>query len=232
VRVALHVRPARRANRKPVLSVSGPGGRLAFVKIGDSARTRDLVRNEARALRLVAAAAPATIVAPAVLHHGRWRGLEVLVLSPLPVPTRPWARRVPAPLVERAVQEIAALDPGAPWCRHGDFAPWNMAPTRDGRLLVWDWERFESGVPLGFDAVHLFFQRALTRMGPARAARACVARALRTLAPYGLSAAEARLTAIRYLIELAGRHAADGHEPLGPPGAWLTPAVDHEEALA
>lgn len=36
---------------------------------------------------------------------------------------------------------------------HGDFRPWNVAPL-DGRLLVWDWERHDSMVPLGFDAVH------------------------------------------------------------------------------
>jgi hypothetical protein len=33
---------------------------------------------------------------------------------------------------------------------HGDWTPWNMASTRGG-LLVWDWERFTVGAPLGFD---------------------------------------------------------------------------------
>ena len=36
---------------------------------------------------------------------------------------------------------------------HGDWAPWNMAYTGRG-LMVWDWERFTSGVPEGFDALH------------------------------------------------------------------------------
>lgn len=36
---------------------------------------------------------------------------------------------------------------------HGDWTPWNMCPHR-GRLHVWDWERFSSGVPAGLDAVH------------------------------------------------------------------------------
>ncbi|NUP81034.1 MAG: hypothetical protein HOV96_26155, partial [Nonomuraea sp.] len=107
----------------------------------------------------------------------------------------------------------------------------NISPSSDGRLLVWDWERYETGVPYGFDAVHHFFQRALRRMRPAQAARACVARAARELAPLGLSAATARQTAMRYLIALADRHAADGHCPLGPPESWLNPAVDHEELL-
>lgn len=36
---------------------------------------------------------------------------------------------------------------------HGDFAPWNVARRR-GRLAVWDWERFGTGVPEGLDRVH------------------------------------------------------------------------------
>jgi hypothetical protein len=36
---------------------------------------------------------------------------------------------------------------------HGDFTPWNMA--RHGRRLqLWDWERFEEGVPAGLDQLH------------------------------------------------------------------------------
>ena len=35
---------------------------------------------------------------------------------------------------------------------HGDWTPWNMAITHTG-LLVWDWERLDHGVPVGFDAL-------------------------------------------------------------------------------
>lgn len=36
---------------------------------------------------------------------------------------------------------------------HGDFTPWNLA--RHGQqFLVWDWERFDTGVPVGFDRFH------------------------------------------------------------------------------
>src|SRR4051794_8184568 len=42
------------------------------------------------------------------------------------------------------------LIPGA-W--HGDWTPWNMARRR-GRLQLWDWERFELGVPGGLDRCH------------------------------------------------------------------------------
>ena len=36
---------------------------------------------------------------------------------------------------------------------HGDFAPWNLGMRR-GRLQLWDWERFATGVPAGLDRVH------------------------------------------------------------------------------
>jgi hypothetical protein len=36
---------------------------------------------------------------------------------------------------------------------HGDWTPWNMSRRR-GRLQLWDWERFERGVPLGLDRCH------------------------------------------------------------------------------
>ena len=56
----------------------------------------------------------------------------------------------------RALERVAALAGrrelrwGA-W--HGDWTPWNMAPAGD-RVLLWDWERFETGVPFGLDALH------------------------------------------------------------------------------
>ncbi|MFG1703842.1 hypothetical protein ACFLIM_11675 [Nonomuraea sp. M3C6] len=226
VETVLHVRPALRANRKPILEARSGGRRLAFVKIGDSARARELITAEAAALRRLAGLSLGTVATPAVLHHGSWRGLAVLALSPLPVRRG----RVPRSLLLDAIKEIAGTGGPCPaW--HGDLVPWNMCPSPDGRLLVWDWERYEGGVPYGFDAVHHFFQRALRRMDPPLAARACVARAVRELAPLGVSGAVARQTALRYLIALADRHAADGHSPLGPPESWLNPVIDHEELL-
>ncbi|MER5646242.1 hypothetical protein [Streptosporangium sp. NPDC002524] len=234
VRVTLRVRPARRANRKPILEARAADGPIAFVKIGDTDLTRELVAHEARTLALLAGVPLKTVVPPAVLHHGSWRGLSVLALTPLPVRRG----RIPADVLTDAIAEIARVPgdaargtEGQGFSWHGDLTPWNISRGPDGRLLVWDWERFGTGVPLGLDAVHHFFQRALRRDDPATAARACVARSLRILAPFGLSAAEARLTALHYLIALAGRHAADGHAPLGPPELWLTPLADSQETL-
>lgn len=44
---------------------------------------------------------------------------------------------------------------------HGDWTPWNMSRHR-GRLQLWDWERFETGVPLGLDRCH-YGVNAITR---------------------------------------------------------------------
>ncbi|WP_433416527.1 hypothetical protein ACQP1V_40400 [Microtetraspora malaysiensis] len=246
IRAELRVRPARRANRKPILSAHAATDRttrepLGFVKIGDSERARALIRHESATLRMLADRPLKTIAVPVVLHHGVWHGMDVLVLSPLPVTSA----AAPPALLDAAVAEIASLGGDAPpggappppgghpdghaW--HGDFAPWNVSPATDGRLLVWDWERFGTGVPLGFDALHHFLHRALRRMGPVSATRACLARAVPLLAPFGLSAAEARRTAAHYLITLADRHDRDGHEPLGPASTWLNPLVDYLEPL-
>ncbi|GAA4597711.1 hypothetical protein GCM10023194_73330 [Planotetraspora phitsanulokensis] len=259
IRAVVHVRPARRANRKPVLEAHDEDGLIAFVKIGDSDRARELVRHEGEVLRMLADHPMKVVVPPSVVHQGTWRGLEVLVVSALPVTAAP----VPRGLRDAAVAEIASFGrrrtathgplPGEPawprsqavsarmsgtplhdhagWGWHGDFAPWNLSAAPDGRLLVWDWERFATGVPLGFDALHYYFNRALRRMRPAVAARSCLAQAGLLLEPFGLSSAEARRSAAHYLITLADRHHRDGHEPLGPSSLWLNPLVDHLESL-
>ncbi len=113
---------------------------------------------------------------------------------------------------------------------HGDWSPWNMASTR-GSLLVWDWERFTVGVPLGFDALHYWLRTEVWRKGrtPASAARDLIPRAAGLLGPFNVDARKARLTALLYLAELAARDLADRQEDagarLGSPGAWLIPAM-------
>lgn len=120
-----------------------------------------------------------------------------------------------------------ALDLGA-W--HGDWTPWNMASTRAG-LLVWDWERFTVGVPLGFDLLHYWVQARVadSRRDPRLAARACAEQAPDLLAPFGLPADLARLTAQLYLAELSARYLTDRQAEagarLGTPGRWLIPAL-------
>lgn len=52
-----------------------------------------------------------------------------------------------------ALEESAARREWRVGAWHGDWTPWNMAVTR-GTVRVWDWERFETGVPFGLDGVH------------------------------------------------------------------------------
>jgi hypothetical protein len=118
---------------------------------------------------------------------------------------------------------------------HGDWTPWNMASTSSG-LLVWDWERFTDGVPLGFDALHYQLQKDVVpgHREPRLAAASCIENAARLLAPFGLGAAEARITATLYLADLATRYLADRQAQagarLGAPGGWLIPAAAAEVA--
>src|SRR5580692_6384763 len=113
---------------------------------------------------------------------------------------------------------------------HGDWTPWNMASTRGG-LLVWDWERFTEGAPLGFDALHYQLQSdvAQERRDPRAAAAGCIEDAPRSLAAFGLGASDARITGILYLADLATRYLADRQAQagakLGAPGAWLIPSI-------
>lgn len=50
----------------------------------------------------------------------------------------------------------------SPW--HGDFGPWNMARTSSAPM-VWDWERFDPGMPRGMDAVHFLVHREIAGAG-------------------------------------------------------------------
>jgi len=74
-----------RANRKPILHVLTPRGEpLAFVKVGDTEMARELIAGEAAALARLAERSFHHLRVPRVLHHGEWRGMTLLVLTPLP----------------------------------------------------------------------------------------------------------------------------------------------------
>ncbi|HEU5161377.1 MAG TPA: hypothetical protein VFU43_30580 [Streptosporangiaceae bacterium] len=275
--LSMSIGPAR-ANRKPVLQVlTRRGDTVGFAKVGVNDLTRALAAAEAGSLRTVAAAAPRHLTVPSVLHQGGWNGLEVLVLSPLPI-WLPRARHSEARL-RSAMLEVAEIGgvttaplrdshywaglgvrlggiddetaralreayarigelAGAVRLRygswHGDWTSWNMATLRD-TLLVWDWERFSCGVPLGFDAVHYAFQEAVVRGGadPAVAVTRTLDDAARLLAPFGAAspepAAAAHLTALLYFIDIAVRYLADKQAEagarLGRPREWLLPVL-------
>jgi hypothetical protein len=113
---------------------------------------------------------------------------------------------------------------------HGDWAPWNMRPV-DDTVLVWDWERFTTGVPMGFDNLHYDLQqRVSTRPDGATAVRQSLAAAAELLAPFDVTEpAAVRLTALLYLIDLATRYVTDRQAEagarLGVLGQWLLPVL-------
>ncbi|GAA0500482.1 hypothetical protein Ade02nite_27800 [Paractinoplanes deccanensis] len=112
---------------------------------------------------------------------------------------------------------------------HGDWAPWNMANLADA-LLVWDWERFATGVPLGFDAIHHELQKRIQSTGDARdAVEATVRRAGELLAPFGVLPQGREVTALLYLVDLATRYLTDRQAEagarLGVLGTWLLPVL-------
>lgn len=112
---------------------------------------------------------------------------------------------------------------------HGDWGPWNMTHS-EGRLLAWDWEHFEVGVPVGFDAVHHRVQSAtMTGVEPQIAFRRAFNEAPGLLAPFGIRSSMARVVVLLYAMEIATRYLHDG-EPDHRGSAmgslrWLAPVL-------
>jgi hypothetical protein len=108
IRVSMYLGPPR-ANRKPVLQLGTETGEPAgFAKIGINPLTQRLVRAERDALAHLDAAGLTRIVVPRVLHYGTWHGLDVLVLSTLPVWERP--RLLSGARLAAAMEELAGVD--------------------------------------------------------------------------------------------------------------------------
>jgi len=100
----------RRRNRKPVLQLLRPDGRVVgFAKVGWSPLTTELVANEHRILAMLPGQLPPSVIAPSVLAVEHWRDLTVTVTSELRPP--PLARGS-APGIGHIVSAIAAARPG------------------------------------------------------------------------------------------------------------------------
>lgn len=138
---------------------------------------------------------------------------------------------------EATSELLAALDileareqpvPMGSW--HGDLTPWNCA-YGDGSVLVWDWERFETDVPVGFDLLHFRLQGSLARAGATSRQQpdALVATAASHLTALGLTPEQAAFTAVAYLMEIATRYLIDDQAGagagVGEVERWLLPAI-------
>jgi hypothetical protein len=116
---------------------------------------------------------------------------------------------------------------------HGDWRAANYATTATS-VLLWDWERFATGVPVGFDALH----HQLTAIGHTTdrsvLARRLFATAPGTLRPFGVDPQRAVTTTTLYLGEIAARYLADRqHETaarLGDVAEWILPELHRRAA--
>ncbi|HWB38198.1 MAG TPA: hypothetical protein VHA75_19440 [Rugosimonospora sp.] len=101
--------------------------------------------------------------------------------------------------------------------------------VRDYGLLVWDWDRFASGVPVGFDALHYALHERMRHTPDAAAAVAdLLERAPALLEEFDVTGPVApRVTALLYLIDLATRYLEDRRTGgrLGVLGSWLLPVL-------
>lgn len=179
-----------------------------------------------RAMREVAEALGTTTAAWGASPHAA--GIREL-LPALPDPER--ARELAVAVDALADQEV----PLRLGCWHGDWTPWNCSATR-GSVLTWDWERFAVGVPIGFDPLNYALQSALARRGTPTTAQpeALLASAADRLAPFGLTPAQAQVTALAYLVEIASRYLVDDQAAagarVGAVDSWLLPAITRAAA--
>ena len=94
---------------------------------------------------------------------------------------------------------------------HGDWVPWNMARHGD-EVLLWDWEHYEEGVPVGFDALHFRGQqlRNADRKHLDRGEETWWAERRSLLARLDVPAEAADLTAVLYLLRVNVRFVIEG----------------------
>lgn len=94
---------------------------------------------------------------------------------------------------------------------HGDWVPWNMARHGD-EVLLWDWEHYEEGVPVGFDALHFRGQqlRNADRKHLDRGEENWWAERRSLLGRLDVPAEAADLTAVLYLLRVNVRFVIEG----------------------
>ncbi|KRF13760.1 hypothetical protein ASG90_13040 [Nocardioides sp. Soil797] len=114
---------------------------------------------------------------------------------------------------------------------HGDWTPWNMAPA-GSRLSVWDWEHFDSDVPIGFDAIHHSIATNLVIGGqpPVDAVSFVSTTVHERLREMEVEPGSVDLVMTLYLLEIGTRYLRDGEHEAGTRlgrsiHEWLIPAV-------
>ncbi len=102
----------RRRNRKPVIQLIRPDGTpVAFVKVGWSTFTRELVANEAHWLEQVKGKMPKGVAAPEVLARLQDEEIDVVATTPLPVKAGAKRTTFIEPAIVRQLAQIAQNEP-------------------------------------------------------------------------------------------------------------------------
>jgi hypothetical protein len=159
------------------------------------------------------------VAAMAALHRHHADGTSPLTRMPLwrtlaaaPDQLPPSAARDRLGAALESLAVLAADRELAVGAWHGDWTPWNMARRR-GVLQLWDWERFETGVPAGLDRCHYGVNAVCRRDG------ASVQAVLSGLRLAGVDPAagtgDDRLVAAAYLAAIAGRYLVGARSELG-----------------
>lgn len=111
---------------------------------------------------------------------------------------------------------------------HGDWTVHNEARLGN-RLLLWDWERLQSDVPIGFDALHSALRRMVRGTPHPRTAQRLLDRSPQILAHTAARNSEPRSIALLYLAEIANRYTADNQRASGGRSGrverWLLPVL-------
>lgn len=129
-------------------------------------------------------------VAEPLPSAGRWFGLDL----------------GPFDLLRRRLHPVDGCPIGS-W--HGDFGPWNMA-TDGSTTQVWDWERFEQDVPVGFDAAHYRTQKAVaTAQEPSAAWQLVTRDVANVLTAAGQPDRHAAVVAAAYVVSICRRYVRD-----------------------
>jgi hypothetical protein len=128
--------------------------------------------------------------------------------------------------IATAMAHPRPIDFGA-W--HGDWNGGNMA-VRDDDVLLWDWERYAVGVPVGFDALHYeLYRRVANGTTPAVAAADIAASSAVLLEPFGIDPIDAGIVWTLYATDIATRFVTDKQElgttRLGQVGDWIGAAL-------
>lgn len=105
-----------------------------------------------------------------------------------------------------SIERCHGADPVSLGGWHGDWGRWNMG-VGDGVLQLWDWERYDPEVPVGFDGLHFAAQGVRPGEHDERRQEEAFQRSVpQTLADLGAPSDQHELTFRLYLLEIAVRY--------------------------